>query len=65
MIELRFPRTDRVNPQICPVCSRLRQFLTVAITAGSPPMARAVVLDMHTHMIHGHPKDPRNKTPTH
>lgn len=59
MIDLRFPRTDRVNPEICPVCARLRRFLTTAVSVGSPPMARCVVLDMRTHMIYGHPYDPR------
>ncbi|QBZ73367.1 hypothetical protein SEA_REMUSLOOPIN_53 [Streptomyces phage RemusLoopin] len=29
------------------------------ITSGSPSGARPVVLAMHTHLIHGHPYDPR------
>jgi hypothetical protein len=61
--DLRTPRADRVDPEACPVCARLRESLTAALTTGSPAMARMVVVAMHSHMVQGHPNDPRNKTP--
>jgi hypothetical protein len=63
LLDLRTPRTDLADPDRCPVCSRLRGFLTAAIMTGSESMARDVVVDMYAHIHHGHPKDPRNKTP--
>jgi hypothetical protein len=45
------------------VCAKLRESLTAAIVTGSSVMSRLVVIAMHSHVIHGHPKDPRNKTP--
>lgn len=60
--DLRIPRTDRVDPDRCPVCARLRASLTAAIASRSAVMARGVVIDMHTHTFSGHPNDPRNAT---
>lgn len=60
--DLRTPRADRVDPETCPVCARLRASLTAAIATNSPVMARQVVIDMHTHTFSGHPNDPRNAT---
>lgn len=60
--DLRIPRADRVDPDTCPVCARLRTSLIAAITMNSPVMARRVVIDMHTHTFSGHPNDPRNVT---
>lgn len=61
--DLRAPRADRADPETCPVCAKLRESLTAAIVTGSSVMSRLVVIAMHSHVIHGHPKDPRNKTP--
>lgn len=64
MLDLRTPRPGMVDPETCPVCSNLRGILTAALSTKSALMARDVVHAMHTHMIYGHPNDPRNKTPT-
>lgn len=61
--DLTTPRADRVDPETCPVCGRLRESLRAALSTRSSVMGRLVVIAMHNHMIHGHPKDPRNKTP--
>lgn len=60
--DLRTPRADRVDPDRCPVCARLRTSLTAAITTNSAAMARRVVIDTHTHTFSGHPNDLRNAT---
>ena len=59
---LRTPRADRVDPDNCPVCARLRTNLTAAIATNSAVMARQVVIDMYAHTFSGHPNDPRNAT---
>ena len=58
--DLKTPRADRVDPDRCPVCARLRTSLTAAIATNRAVMARQVVIDMHTHTFSGHPNDPRN-----
>lgn len=62
-LDLRTPRSGMVNPDTCPVCRRLREHVTAAICTRSPTVAGAVVRAMHTHMVHGHPNDPRNLRP--
>lgn len=66
MLDLRTPRRGLADPATCPVCRFLRNCVRHVITSGSTSGARPVVLAMHTHLIHGHPNDPRTirKSPT-
>jgi len=45
------------------MCALLRDSVGAAISSGDRQTAVAVVRAMQTHMIYGHPNDPRNKTP--
>jgi hypothetical protein len=63
MLSLRVPRAGLVDPETCPVCRMLRNWVGDVIESGDPSGTRPVVVAMHTHMIYGHPHDPRNKTP--
>jgi len=57
-LDIRTPRSGRVDPETCPVCAGLRAELTASITTASRRMATATVRAMHVHMIYGHPNDP-------
>ncbi|QBZ73424.1 hypothetical protein SEA_HEATHER_54 [Streptomyces phage Heather] len=59
MLDLRMPRRGLADPATCPVCRFLRNVMRDVILSGSTSGARPVVLAMHTHMVHGHPYDPR------
>jgi len=57
--DLRVPRAGLVNPEACPVCRMLRTWVVDVIKAGDKSHVRPVIVAMHTHMIYGHPHDPR------
>ncbi|MEU7416847.1 hypothetical protein [Streptomyces antibioticus] len=61
LAELRTPRPGAVDAARCPVCGSLRAELAAALRAGDAHAARATVHAMHTHMVYGHPNDPRNR----
>jgi hypothetical protein len=58
-LNLRVPRPGPVDPDRCPVCARLRDNVATVVITGSRKAARGLVTAMRTHMVHGHPKDPR------
>lgn len=63
LLSLRAPRAGLVDPETCPVCRLLHDLVGDVIRSGDPSSARPVVLAMHTHMIYGHPQDPRTIRP--
>jgi hypothetical protein len=60
IFDLTTPRPGPVDPERCPMCRRLRDTLSAAITSGNAPNSRAVVYAMYAHTTQGHPTDPRN-----
>jgi hypothetical protein len=59
MLNLRTPRRGLADPATCPVCRFLRDCVKEVIMSGSVSGARPVVVAMNTHLVHGHPYDPR------
>lgn len=58
--DLRTPRSDRVDPDTCPVCAKLRAHVTGAIKDRNGIQASLGVRALHIHTFQGHPNDPRN-----
>ncbi|QAX95038.1 hypothetical protein SEA_SEBASTISAURUS_50 [Streptomyces phage Sebastisaurus] len=63
--DVRAPCPGPVDPETCPMCAKLRDHLTAAITTRHGRQASHVVRVMYVHMRQGHAKDPRHKTPVH
>jgi hypothetical protein len=59
--DLRTPQSGPVDPDRCPMCEQLRAVLRTAVLLGSQTSAGNLVRIAHTHMIHGHPRDPRTR----
>lgn len=60
--DLHTPRPGLVDALTCLVCKGLRASLALALAEQDPASAVTTVHSMQTHMIHGHPNDPRNMT---
>lgn len=61
LTDLTTPGPGLVDPERCVMCERLRAVLAAAVLLGDPQAAGNLVRAAHSHMIHGHPNEPRTQ----